>query len=146
MSSIMFIFGNIYFFIFIGLNNGKTINPINADSTFIDFNLFGMLTLALSQIMKLEKMLTENKTNSIKSDFSKLLIEILIFFAALLYGASYMIQMFYLNVNDSPLDIFYLIIRAIGNFTFLASSIILQDRYYLENYNDLNVEEDYSEF
>ena len=146
MSSIMFIFGNIYFFIFIGLNNGKTINPINVDSTFIDFNLFGMLTLALSQIMKLEKMLTENKTNSIKSDFSKLLIEILIFFAALLYGASYMIQMFYLNVNDSPLDIFYLIIRAIGNFTFLASSIILQDRYYLENYNDLNVEEDYSEF
>ena len=74
-----------------------------------------MLTLSLSQIMKLEKMLIENKTNSVKSDFSKSLVEILLFFGSLFYGSSYMIQKFYLNTEESPLDDFFLIIRAIGN-------------------------------
>ena len=138
MASIMFIFGNIYYFSF-------TKNANSIDNPFIDFNLFGMLTLSLSEIMKLEKMLTENKTNSVKSDFSKSLVEILLFFGSLLFGASYMIQLFYLNVDDSPLDKFYIIIRAVGNINFLISSLVLQYRYYLDNYNDLNVNEDYSE-
>ena len=138
MASIMFIFGNIYYFSF-------TTNANSIDNPFIDFNLFGMLTLSLSEIMKLEKMLTENKTNSVKSDFSKSLVEILLFFGSLLFGASYMIQLFYLNVDDSPLDKFYIIIRAVGNINFLISSLVLQYRYYLDNYNDLNVNEDYSE-
>ena len=138
MASIMFIFGNIYYFSF-------TTNANSIDNPFIDFNLFGMLTLSLSEIMKLEKMLTENKTNSVKSDFSKSLVEILLFFGSLLFGASYMIQLFYLNVDDSPLDKFYIIIRAVGNINFLISSLVLQYRYYLDNYNDLNVNEDYSD-
>ena len=138
MASIMFIFGNIYYFSF-------TKNANSIDNPFIDFNLFGMLTLSLSEIMKLEKMLTENKTNSVKSDFSKSLVEILLFFGSLLFGASYMIQLFYLNVDDSPLDKFYIIIRAVGNINFLISSLVLQYRYYLDNYNDLNVNEDYSD-
>ena len=136
MASIMFIFENIYYFSF-------TTNANSIDNPFIDFNLFGMLTLSLSEIMKLEKMLTENKTNSVKSDFSKSLVEILLFFGSLLFGASYMIQLFYLNVDDSPLDKFYIIIRAVGNINFLISSLVLQYRYYLDNYNDLNVNEDY---
>jgi hypothetical protein len=119
MASIMFIFGNIYYFSF-------TTNANSIDNPFIDFNLFGMLTLSLSEIMKLEKMLTENKTNSVKSDFSKSLVEILLFFGSLLFGASYMIQLFYLNVDDSPLDKFYIIIRAVGNINFLISSLVLQ--------------------
>jgi hypothetical protein len=145
MASIMFIFGNIYYFFFNGLENKITANANKIDNPFLDFNLFGMLTLSLSEIMKLEKMLTENKTNSVKSDFSKSLVEILLFFGSLLFGASYMIQLFYLNVDDSPLDKFYIIIRAVGNINFLISSLVLQYRYYLDNYNDLNVNEDYSD-
>jgi hypothetical protein len=146
MASIMFIFGNIYYFFFNGLEIKITTNVNNIDNPFLDYNLFGMLTLSLSEIMKLEKMLIENKTNSVKSDFSKSLVEILLFFGSLLFGASYMIQLFYLNVDESPLDKFYIIIRAIGNLNFLISSLILQYRYYLDNYNDLNVNEDYSDF
>ena len=145
MASIMFIFGNIYYFFFNGLEIIITSNSYNIDNPFLDFNLFGMLTLSLSQIMKLEKMLIENKTNSVKSDFSKPLVEILLFFGSLLFGASYMIQLFYLNVDESPLDKFYIIIRAVGNVNFLISSLVLQYRYYLDNYNDLNVNEDYSD-
>ena len=144
MASFMFIFGNIYYFINYLLNNEKEINYI--DINFINFNLFGMLTLGLSQIMKLEKMLIENKTNSIKSDFSKSLIEILLFFGSLFYGASYMIQMFYLNSDESPLEIFFIILRAIGNLNLFASSLVLQYRYYLSEYSDLNVDEEYAEF
>ena len=145
MASIMFLFGNIYYFFFNGLEI-KIITKINnIDNPFLDCNLFGMLTLSLSEIMKLEKMLTEDKTNSVKSDFSKSLVEILIFFGSLLFGASYMIQLFYLNVDESPLDLFYIIIRAIGNLSFLIGSLVLQYRYYLDNYNDLNVDEDYSD-
>ena len=146
MASIMFISGNIYYFINNGLEIKKTANINNIDNNFIDFNLFGMLTLALSQIMKLEKMLTENKTNSVKSDFSKSLVEILLFFGALFYGASYMIQLFYVNAEESPLDTFYLLIRATGNLILFSSSLVLQYRYYLSNYNDLNVDEEYAEF
>ena len=145
MASIMFIFGNIYYFFFNGLEVKITLNANNIDNPFLDFNLFGMLTLSLSEIMKLEKMLIEDKTNSVKSDFSKSLVEILLFFGSLLFGASYMIQLFYLNVDDSPLDKFYMIIRAVGNVSFLVSSLVLQYRYYLDNYNDLNVNEDYSD-
>ena len=144
MASFMFIFGNIYYFINYLLNNEKEINYI--DINFINFNLFGMLTLGLSQIMKLEKMLIENKTNSIKRDLSKSLVEILLFFGSLFYGASYMIQMFYLNSDESPLEIFFIILRAIGNVNFFASSLVLQYRYYLSEYSDLNVDEEYAEF
>ena len=148
IASILLISGNIYFFIINGLNldSNKAANSHKIDSSFIEFNLFGMLTLGLSQIMKLEKMLIENKTNSVKSDFSKSFVEILLFFGSLLYGASYMIQMFFLYLEESPLDIFYLIIKAIGNISFIASSLVLQYRYYLSNYNDLNVDEEISEF
>lgn len=147
MASLMLISGNIYYFILNGLEIKKTANINNIDSNFINFNLFGMLTLSLSQIMKLEKMLTENKTNSVKSDFSKSLVEILLFFGSLLFGASYMIQMFYVNMDESPLDIFYLLIRAAGNLILFSSSLVLQYRYYLSSYNDLNGdEEEYSEF
>jgi hypothetical protein len=146
IASITLISGNIYYFLSYGLEPRKASNINNIDSTFVDFNLCGMLILALSQIMKIEKMLTENKTNSVERDFSKTLVEILLFFGALFYGTSYMIQMFFLSLDKSPFDTFYLLIRAFGNVLFICSSLVLQYRYYLSNYNDLNVEEENSEF
>ena len=144
IASFMFIFGNFYYFINSSLNSEKEIN--NIDINFINFNIFGMLTLGLSQIMKLEKMLIENKTNSIMRDFSKSLVEILLFFGSLFYGASYMIQMFYLNSDEPPLEKFFIVLRGIGNVNFFASSIVLQYRYYLSEYSDIDVDEEYQEF
>ena len=53
---------------------------------------------------------------------------------------------FYVNAEESPLDTFYLLIRATGNLILFSSSLVLQYRYYLSNYNDLNVDEEYAEF
>lgn len=139
IASILFVLGNICFFI-----TSPDYNVV--DNIFIDFNLCGMLILALSQIMKIEKILIENKTNSVKRDFSKLLVEILIFFGALLYGKSYMIQMFYLSLGKiAPFYTFYLVIRGFGNALFFVSSLVLQYRYYLYEYKEF-LDEDYSDF
>ena len=143
VGSLLFIFGNIYNFFSYDFENNT--NNKEIVSIFIEFNLFGMLIIGLSQIMKLEKILIENKINSVKSDFPNVLVEILLFFGSLFYGASYMIQYFYLYTNESPFYNFYLIIRVIGNISFFASSIVLQHRYYLSNYKDMNIEEEYSE-
>ena len=143
VGSLLFIFGNIYNFFYYDFENNT--NNKEIVSIFIEFNLFGMLIIGLSQIMKLEKILIENKINSVKSDFPNVLVEILLFFGSLFYGASYMIQYFYLYTNESPFYNFYLIIRVIGNISFFSSSIVLQHRYYLSNYKDMNIEEEYSE-
>ena len=143
VGSLLFIFGNIYNFFYYDFENNT--NNKEIVSIFIEFNLFGMLIIGLSQIMKLEKILIENKINSVKSDFPNVLVEILLFFGSLFYGASYMIQYFYLYTNESPFYNFYLIIRVIGNISFFGSSIVLQHRYYLSNYKDMNIEEEYSE-
>ena len=144
VGSLLFIFGNIYNFFYYDFENNT--NNKEIVSIFIEFNLFGMLIIGLSQIMKLEKILIENKINSVKSDFPNVLVEILLFFGSLFYGASYMIQFFYTHTNESPFDDFYLIIRIIGNIGFFASSLVLQYRYYLSNYKDMNIEEEYAEF
>lgn len=131
MASFMFLFGNIYNVFLYGIAFDKTVGSIKVDTVFLDFNLFGMITLGFSQIMKLEKILTANKMNSIKKDFSKVLVEVLLFFGSLFYGASYMIQILYGAADESPLKTFYLIIRVIGNANFFFCSFVLQYRYYL---------------
>ena len=148
VGTVSLITGNIYSIIYFdSIMKEEDKNKLTViKSNFIQLNLFGMLIIGLSQIMKLEKILIENKTNSIKNDFSNVLFEILLFFGSLFYGASYMIQFFYTHTNESPFDDFYLIIRIIGNIGFFASSLVLQYRYYLSNYKDMNIEEEYAEF
>ena len=147
VGTVSLITGNIYSIIYFdSIMKEEDKNKLTEiKSNFIQLNLFGMLIIGLSQIMKLEKILIENKTNSVKNDFSNVLFEILLFFGSLFYGASYMIQFFYTHTNESPFDDFYLIIRIIGNIGFFASSLVLQYRYYLSNYKDMNIEEEYSE-
>ena len=148
VGTVSLITGNIYSIIYFdSIMKEEDKNKLTEiKSNFIQLNLFGMLIIGLSQIMKLEKILIENKINSVKSDFPNVLVEILLFFGSLFYGASYMIQYFYLYTNESPFYNFYLIIRVIGNISFFGSSIVLQHRYYLSNYKDMNIEEEYAEF
>ena len=65
----------------------KTANINNIDNNFIDFNLLGILTLAFSQIMKLEKMLTENKANSVKVKSLNEIFFCIYFMVLLLYDS-----------------------------------------------------------
>ena len=95
------------------------------------FNIFGMMSIALAQIMKLEKMLNEdNKISYIEYDFLKSLFEIFFFFASLLDGGACIIHLFHMPIVQSPLKIFHLIIKSVSGILFLMSSIILLINYF----------------
>ena len=95
------------------------------------FNIFGMMSIALAQIMKLEKMLNEgNKISYIEYDFLKSLFEIFFFFASLLDGGVCIIHLFNMPIEKSPLNIFHLIIKALSGILFIVSSIILLINYF----------------
>jgi hypothetical protein len=99
------------------------------------FNIFGMMSIALAQIMKLEKMLNEdNKISYIEYDFLKSLFEIFFFFASLLDGGICTIHLFNMPIDKSPLNIFHLIIKALSGILFIISAIILMINYFC---NDL---------
>ena len=98
------------------------------------YNLFGMMALALSQIMKLDKILNlDNRISYLKNDFSKSLYEIFFFFASLLEGGAFMIQLFNMHMKLSPFYLFHLIIKIFNGVLFIASGFILQFNYF---YND----------
>jgi hypothetical protein len=95
------------------------------------FNIFGMMSIALAQIMKLEKMLNEgNKISYIEYDFLKSLFEIFFFFASLLDGGVCIIHLFNMPIEKSPLNIFHLIIKALSGILFIISAIILMINYF----------------
>ncbi len=95
------------------------------------FNIFGMMSIALAQIMKLEKMLNEgNKISYIEYDFLKSLFEIFFFFASLLDGGVCTIHLFNMPIEKSPLHIFHLIIKALSGILFIVSAIILIINYF----------------
>ena len=127
MASIMFIFGDFIYLYSDSLN----LNPDDANINLVYFNLFGMMTLALSQIMKLDKILNvENKISYLKEDFSKSLFEIFFFFASLLEGGTFMIQLFNIHLKQSPLYIFHLIMKIFDGVVFFTSGIILVYNYF----------------
>ena len=95
------------------------------------FNIFGMMSIALAQIMKLEKMLNEgDKISYIEYDFLKSLFEIFFFFASLLDGGICTIHLFNMPIDKSPLNIFHLIIKALSGILFIISAIILMINYF----------------
>ena len=99
------------------------------------FNVFGMMTLALSQIMKINKILKiDYHVSYVKSDFSKSLFEIIFFFASLLEGGTFMIQLFNINLKLSRLFVFHLIIKIFDSLLFVTSVFILQFNYFLSDY------------
>ena len=111
------------------------LNQYDARIIFIYFNLFGMMSLALSQIMKLNKILNiDNNISYVKNDFSKSLFEVIFFFASLLEGGTYMIQLFHIYIEDSPLYTFHLIFRILDSFLFFICACILSFNYFCSEY------------
>ena len=144
----MFLLGNIYYFvkypeIFFGNEKSKNKHILIGDAVFVDFNFVGMVIISLAQILKIEKMMTENKINDIKNDLIGCLIEILLFFASLFFGTSYLLQRFYVNINEPSIFLSYSIMKHAGNLLYIVSALLLQYRYYLSTYEDLNAEEDF---
>ena len=103
------------------------------------FNLFGMMALALAQIMKLDKILNlDHKISYVKNDFSKSLFEIIFFFGSLLEGGTFMIQLFNIHLVESPLYVFHLIFKIFDGILIFSSAIILQFNYFFSEYCSLS--------
>ena len=129
IGSLLLIYGNIYFYIF-----------ITSEEQYPEFwnvNLIGNMIISLSQILKLEKILTENKSYVVKNDISNCFVEIFLFFGSLFFGGSYYIQIMYNFTEDY--NKFLLILKFIGNGFIVLSGFCLIHRYFLSDYDDLNV-------
>ena len=127
IGSLILIFGNIY----------KNIYP-DEDIDYCNMNMIGSMIVSLSQILKLEKILTENKAYMIKNDLSNCLLEIFLFFGSLFFGVSYFIQIMY-NYDLESLNQYIIILKFIGNGFILLSGFFLLYRYFLSDYDDLNI-------
>ena len=126
MACFLFIFSNIY----------KCIYD-EKDMEFWNINLVGSMIISLSQILKIEKILTENKQYAVKNDLSNCIIEIFLFFGSLFFGVSYYIQIMY-NYDENSFNKFVNLLKIIGNFFIFFSGLTLIHRYFFSDYDDLN--------
>ena len=130
-ASMILISGNIYYFIYINI----TVKDPTPE--YWNINLVGSMVISLSQILKLEKILTETKQYIIKNDLSNCLIEIFLFFSSLSFGTLYLYRVLY-NYDSEKYTKFYMILRIVGSFLSFLSSASLINRYYMSGNDDLN--------
>lgn len=126
IACVLLIYSNIYKFIF-----------DEKDTEFWNINLIGSMIISLSQILKLEKILTQNKQYNVKNDLSNCIIEIFLFFGSLFFGTSYYIQIMY-NYDEDSFNKFTNILKVIGNCFIAFSGLSLIHRYFFSDYDDLN--------
>ena len=104
---------------------------------FWNINLAGLMIISLSQILKLEKILTDNRQYSVKNDLPNCFVEIFLFFGSLCFSISYLIQMVYIY-DEETFRLFVVILQFIGIFFILFSDIFLIFRFFFSGYDDLN--------
>lgn len=104
---------------------------------FWNINLAGLMIISLSQILKLEKILTDNRQYSVKNDLPNCFVEIFLFFGSLCFSISYLIQMVYIY-DEETFRLFVVILKFIGIFFILFSDIFLIFRFFFSGYDDLN--------
>ena len=104
---------------------------------FWNINLAGLMIISLSQILKLEKILTDNRQYSVKNDLPNCFVEIFLFFGSLCFSISYLIQMVYIY-DEETFRLFVVILKFIGIFFILFSDIFLFFRFFFSGYDDLN--------
>ena len=128
------IYGNIYYF---------TLGKQKLEPEFWNINLVGTMIICLSQILKLEKILTDSKKFSILKDLSLALIEIFMFFGSLCFGSFYLIQMLYYNMDKYKnfFNILFPTLYFTGSSSILLSGVCLIYRYFWSGYEDLNASE-----
>jgi hypothetical protein len=116
-------------------SNELNLFPDEVNIILVYFNLFGMMTLALAQILKIDKLLNlDHKISYVKNDFSKSLFEIIFFFASLLEGGTFMIQLFNIHLKESTFYVLHLIFKIFDGLLFFSSAIFLQFNYFFSDY------------
>ena len=128
IGAVILLYGNI-FFIFI--DNNKIFNE------FWNINLVGAMLISITQILKIEKALVENRQFKNKNDLSRSMVEIFLFFGSLLFGSSYLIQMMY-SYDEVKVFILLSVLKFIGNGFISFSGITMFYRYFFANIKDLN--------
>lgn len=129
VAAIILIYGNIYYF---------TLGNKKLDPEFWNINLIGTMIICLTQILKLEKILTKSKQYNVVNDLSLCLIEILMFFGSLLFGTSYFLQILYYNYFRAILDSIFKTLKIGGSILIIFSGLCLFHRYFFSSYDDLN--------
>jgi hypothetical protein len=129
IASCILIYGNVYFF----SSDKRKLEP-----EFWNINLIGTMIICLSQILKLEKILTDSKQFSVSKDISKALIEIFLFFGALCFGTLFLIQIMYYNIDIKFFEKLFPILRLTGSGLIVFSGLCLFNRYFFSGYDDLN--------
>ena len=104
---------------------------------FWNINLVGLMIISLSQILKLEKILTDNRQYSVKNDLPNCFVEMFLFFGSLLFSVSYLIQMVY-AYDREDFRLFIIILKCLGIFFIFFSDIFLIFRFFFSGYDDLN--------
>ena len=130
IGNVILIYSDIYFLAF-----SKGENP-----DYWNINFAGLLIICLSQILKLEKILTNNRQYSVMNDLPNCFIEIFLFFGCLFFSVAFLIQMCYYYKQDF-FKLFIIILKAIGAFLVIISEFSLIFRYFFSSYDDLNTSE-----
>ena len=130
IASFILIYSDIYY-----LTISQIRNP-----DFWNINFVGLSIIALTQILKLEKILTNNKQYSVTNDLPNCFLEIFLFFGAVSLSISFLIQMCY-DYNINSFKLFIIILKSLGAFLIVLSDIALVFRYYFSSYDDLNTSE-----
>ena len=103
------------------------------------FGLLGMSLLVITEILKIEKTLTNTKQYRVKNDLSNSMVEITNFIGALLYFTGNLIIISYKDNEKDKIIFFVSVINLFGTVFFVVSSFILFYRYFLSGFDDLNV-------
>ena len=104
---------------------------------FWNINFVGLSIISLTQILKLEKILTNNKQYSVTNDLPNCFLEIFLFFGTLILSFSFLIEMCY-DYDKNSFKLLIIILKSLGTFLIILSDVSLVFRYYFSSYNDLN--------
>lgn len=130
IASFILIYSDIYYLVF----------SKKANEDYWNINLVGFMIISLAQILKIEKILTNNKQYSVMNDLPNCIIEISLFFSSLFFSTSFIIQMAYDYLKDS-FQLLNFILNVIGILFLFISDISLLLRYFMSGYDDLNTSE-----
>ena len=97
-----------------------------------------MSLLVITEILKIEKTLTNTKQYRVKNDISNSMVEIINFIGALLYFIGNLIIIHYKNNKKDKISFYVSVINLFGSVFFVLNSFILFYRF-LSGFDDLNV-------
>ena len=127
IANLILLYGDAYFFLFC-----EEQNPDYWNILFV-----GFMIISLSQILKIDKILTDNAQYKVINDLPNCFVEILLFFGSLNLTTTYLIRMVY-YFNQEAFRIFIIVINGIGILLILLSDFSLIFRYFFSGYDDLN--------